>query len=524
MKNDDNVAARPNILMIVVDCLRSDRMFDPDRTCKTPNIDKLTARAVALPNMFVETSTTAPAFASIFTGLYSMAHGITALLGVKMRGDLFTLADAFVANGYHTHAEATGPLMEVIGVNQGFDEYNYRDQRDYCHTAWGEALVERYQKGKLPEPWFSLVHFWDIHEPAQVLPEFDDPAFGATRYDRAISSLDAYLGRLLEAVGPDTVVIFTGDHGERIDEATAPDSLLNHFMDKLGVESHTEGMDERMGEDVELLNARGQELHDVSYNLATSTGAARGKLSIWERIKLLGKLIKIGLARMRIQKSQPGTKGFFALLRSKWEDMKIAWAVARGDTRDAQMHLLRTTLSHFHLQHGYHVYDYLARVPFVVAGLPDAPKGKQVAAHVRNIDILPTLCKTFDLDVHEIPCHGTSFDAMIRNGNDEQRPMYMEARGGAQAIHAFYIRGVRSGGFKVAYAPFDENAPTELYDLKADPAEVSNLAAENPELAKRMREEAEAIAASFDAEGSGEGTSAAEQAATIEKLKSLGYM
>jgi len=32
---------KPNILVIVVDCLRSDRIFSHDRTCRTPNIDKL---------------------------------------------------------------------------------------------------------------------------------------------------------------------------------------------------------------------------------------------------------------------------------------------------------------------------------------------------------------------------------------------------------------------------------------------------------------------------------------------------
>jgi arylsulfatase A-like enzyme len=516
---------RPNVLMVAVDCLRSDRVFGQNRSCKTPNLDALAKRSLRLPNMFVETSTTAPAFASIFTGLYSMSHGITALLGVKLRQNLFTLADALTANGYYTHAEATGPLMETLGVNQGFDEYNFRDQRDYCYTEWGEKLIEKYKSGSLPEPWFSMIHFWEVHEPRQVPKEFDDEKFGATQYDRSVSALDSYLGKLFEAVGKDTVIIFTGDHGERISEPSTEEALLNHFMTKLDVKPHQAGMDERMGEDIELLNKRGKELHEVSANLATDSGAARSSLGIGERIKLLFKLIKVALTRARIQKTAPGqgSEGFFQLLKSKWEDMKIGFAVIRGDTKDAQMHLLRTTLSHFHLQHGYHVYDYLARVPFMIGG-SIAPEDKTVESPVRNIDIFPSLCDALSLEVHDLGCHGASFWPMVQNGGDGGRAMYMEARGGAQAIHAFYIRGVRSGGYKVAYAPFDTEAPTELYDLGADPGEQKNVYEENKDLADKLRGEAEALAATFESDGSGDGISAEEQAATIEKLKSLGYM
>jgi len=514
---------RANVLMIVIDCLRSDRIFGADRSCKTPNIDRLAAASVCLPNMFVENSATAPAFANIFTGCYSLFHGVTALFGVKMNPDLFTLADAFTANGYHTYAEVTGPLMPLLGMDRGFDEYHYRSQEDYFFTPWGAQLLEKFRRRELAEPWFSLVHFWELHEPRQIRPEFDAPEWGASSFDRALSGLDVYLGELLSVVGPDTVVILTGDHGERIDEKPHPDSLLPYFMKKLNVKGRDEN-ESRMGEDIALLNKRGKELHEVSSNLRVHSSEHGGRINLWGRIRLMLKLVVIGLTRFRIQKYQGGLKGLKENLLMKLNDFKLAGAVLRGSAEDAQMHLLRTTLSQFHLEHGFHLYDYLAKVPFLIAGLQTGNEGKQMPGEVRNIDIFPTLCDLFSLEMHELPWHGTSFRKQLLDGARPEMRMYLEVRGGAQAIHAFYIRGVRAGRHKLAYAPCDDQAPWELYDLLDDPLELNNIVADHRDLADRLHQESEALARAFQAEGSSSDLSDAEQLAMIEKLKSLGYM
>ena len=515
---------RPNILMIVVDCLRSDRVFGENRTCKTPNVDKLVARGTSVPKLFVENSVTAPSFASLFTGTYSLYHGITSLLGSRLNPELTTLADIFMANGYSTYAEATGPLMPILGLDQGFDDYNYRDQREYYFTEWGDKLLERLKGKSLQDPWFMMVHFWELHEPRQILPEFDLEQFGQTRYDRAMSGLDAFIGKMVQAVGENTVIILTGDHGERIAEETAPDSILPYFMKKLDVPVMEDELSNTMSEEVELLNARGEELHAVSQDLALSTDHAGGKITLLGRLKLLVKLIKIALTRARIQKPKPGLKGFWELLKTKWADMKIGFAVIRGDSKDAQMHLLRTTLCQFHLQHGFHIYEYLANVPFVIAGLESLPKGKSAKSHVRHIDIFPTLCELLSFDVPEMDWHGSSFVGLMQNGKVEIKPIYMEARGGAQAVHAFYIRGVRSGGYKLAYTPYEPEGPTELYDLNADPDEQVNILADNPELAEKLRQEGEAMAQMFASNAGATEVSAEEQAEMVKKLKSLGYM
>ena len=84
---------QPNILLIVIDCLRSDRLFSPERTCKTPNIDRLIARGTSVPNVFVENSMTAPSFASLFTGNYAGNHGVVGMVGVKLNENIPTMAE-----------------------------------------------------------------------------------------------------------------------------------------------------------------------------------------------------------------------------------------------------------------------------------------------------------------------------------------------------------------------------------------------------------------------------------------------
>lgn len=512
-----------NILMIVVDCLRSDRIFGKNRTCLTPNIDKLAAGAVCVPNMYVENSTTAPAFGNIFTGTYSLYHGVTALLGVRMRSDMFTLADAFAANGYETHAELTGPMLPLLGMDQGFDEYNFRDQRNYYFTRWGDDLVDKFRQGHFNGPWFTMVHFWELHEPRQVPEAYQDEKFGATTYDQALSGLDEYIGRLVEAAGEDTVVVLTGDHGERVDEKTLPDTLLPYFMKKLDVTGRGEN-DSRMDEDIELLNLRGKELHEVSQELLENSKNNNGKIALFARLKMMLRLIRIGLTRFRIQKSRPGMAGFFENLKMKWNDLRLAGTVLKGRSEDAQMHLLRTTLSQFHLEHGFHVYDYLARVPFLISGSKKLPGPITALAEVRNIDILPTLCDLLELETPEVPWHGASFLKQIQTGETPKMRMYMEVRGGAQAVHAFYIRGVRAGQYKLAYGPNDDKAPRELYYLSADPGEKKNLVADNGELADQLYQEGQALAAAVESDQDQSQLSEQDQAATIEKLKSLGYM
>ncbi len=202
----------PNVLLIVVDCLRGDRVAGA-RSCQTPALDQLVWESVLYTQAIASTSSTTPSFASLLTGCYPPRHGIRGLRGYRL-GDVKTLAELLRARGYHTRAEVTGPLLPQVGLDRGFDAYVFRAKTDDSGPWWpGIRDVLK----SLPRPWFALVHIWDLHMPREIHPELDWPAYGKTRYDRAVSTLDRNLPFLLNSISADDLVILTGDHGEMLE-------------------------------------------------------------------------------------------------------------------------------------------------------------------------------------------------------------------------------------------------------------------------------------------------------------------
>lgn len=138
-------------------------------------------------------------------------------MGTKINPELTTLAESLGAMGYHTIAEVTGPLLELTGLNRGFDEYHYRSEKNYLKDEWGKMLIEKLSSNAWPKPFFLMLHLWELHMERQMLPGYDDERYGKIRYDRALSSLDSQLGPIFERA-KDDIIILTGDHGETFPE------------------------------------------------------------------------------------------------------------------------------------------------------------------------------------------------------------------------------------------------------------------------------------------------------------------
>ncbi len=225
---------RPNILLVVIDCLRADRTFDEDRTAKTPVLNALAGQGMLFSHLITANSMTIPCMTTMFTGMYPAHHGVRAMVGARVSDDVPLLAEILRENGYHTYAQATGPLSPFYRLNRGFDHYEFRDGvKSSLLGEWGDTLIERFRNHDHETPWFTYLHLWGVHRPRQISPQFDKPEFGRTQYDRAISSYDARLGRLLDAIDLDnTLVLVTGDHGEKIPE-TGLENQVEFFKKSL---------------------------------------------------------------------------------------------------------------------------------------------------------------------------------------------------------------------------------------------------------------------------------------------------
>ena len=86
----------------------------------------------------------------------------------------------------------TGPLLPAVGLSRELSSYEVRSTDSYLDTPWGDE-VRHLLTAELPEPWFALIHLWELHLPRHVSNGFDSWRFGRNRYERALSSLDAAL-------------------------------------------------------------------------------------------------------------------------------------------------------------------------------------------------------------------------------------------------------------------------------------------------------------------------------------------
>jgi arylsulfatase A-like enzyme len=165
--------------------------------------------------------------------------------------------------------------------------------------------------------------------------------------------------------------------------------------------------------------------------------------------------------------------------------------------------------------HAYGIYDATQRIPLILSG-PGLPAGRVVEAPVRLIDVAPTLLAAVGLPSLPAAAGRDLAPRIAAAGSAEGgEPAYLETL----ATHLDYgwspLVGLRTRRFKYIRAP-----RPELYDLVADPDELHDLAAERPELVRRLDAELELRLAGARSESVHVELSETERAS----LRSLGYL
>jgi arylsulfatase A-like enzyme len=225
---------QPNILFLLIDCLRADAIVGSDRGALTPTLDRLVRNGVACTQAVSSASSTTPCVASLLTGTYSFVHGIRSIFGLKMNATVSSLAEALQAHGYQTVAEVSGPLFPETGLPRGFDTYHFREGSAYLSTSWGADFRRRLQSQEFRRPWFLFLHLWELHHHRHILPAYSGREYGRNRYERALSSLDAELAPLLAVLPQNTLIVIHGDHGERVVKTDLQYRLYRLSRDLLG--------------------------------------------------------------------------------------------------------------------------------------------------------------------------------------------------------------------------------------------------------------------------------------------------
>jgi arylsulfatase A-like enzyme len=245
----------PNILVIVVDTLRADRLGaygNPNGL--TPFLDELAQRGTVFVNAYASASWTVPSVASLMTSRYSAQHHVVGF-GSRLADDEFTFAEALQPLRYLSGGFSANRLLsQRYGFAQGFDYWRSDEQSSkglagvvlrqqavqwLDDTQWAAErspallylqFMEPHAPYDPPEPYCRQAH---AGEPAAVTAAFQQKLLNGgmgslTRrdfaeierlYDGDVAHVDAEIRDLyadLERRGflDNAIVIVTADHGE----------------------------------------------------------------------------------------------------------------------------------------------------------------------------------------------------------------------------------------------------------------------------------------------------------------------
>jgi len=263
----DRSAGPPNVVLIVMDTARQDRLSSYGYERETsPRLTELADSATTYANAYSTSSWTAPGHASLFTGLFPVAHGATQE-DWGLDGHLTTMAEALSANGYRTVGIVENPMLSRnLGYAQGFAEY---------HEVWlprtrpgpGSPALDRFVEAvggaTTGQPLFVFVNLIEPHSPYNSSRQFrerflTDPtipldanewrdyyvgrrAFSEAElahlnelYDAELLFTDHVVGEMADALRErglldETVLIVTSDHGENIGDHGHMDHVFSLY-------------------------------------------------------------------------------------------------------------------------------------------------------------------------------------------------------------------------------------------------------------------------------------------------------
>lgn len=421
---------RPDVVLIVVDTLRADRLSTYGYARPTaPFLDSLAAEGTLFEDTTSQSSWTLPSMVSLFTGRYLTEYRDF------IDESTPTLPESFARAGYRTvGASANILLTSQAGFIRGFEHYDASPRPRTAEDASFRArdidellsdvdaplrtALRRDADGKRPPVFFYLQPF-DPHDPYE----------NHERLHEALPPID-----ILKVAPLDWQRERFAQQGP-----TGPKSSPNWFNEWRYMDANrayydleVRHTDERLAQAVEHWRTLG--LFDNTI-LAFVSDHGEG---LWDHVSL-----------MRDQELAQSPPPLF-----------------------------------FYQKHGGHLYEEAVRTPFLLWGA-GVPAGKRVAEPVENIDLFPTLLELCELPVPG-RLDGKSLVPALR-GRTMRRDFVHSF-----VLHGTSIRELSTGLKLVepsAYARTRVGNAPELYDLSADPEERMNLAASRPDEVARLSAE-----------------------------------
>jgi len=206
---------KPNIFLLTIDQVRADRFYGPKKTAITPNLDNIIKKGIFFSQNISSSDQTGTSLASIFTGKYPIKSGVTQF---NFNFEFTTFFDHLANLGYSLYSSV--PDLSILQkITKNFKKnisYIYGGTNVYPHLddQLGNDILEQFQNNSMNEPWLFFCHLMDLKDPVVWSSEYDDPKFGETIFERNLSSLDKWIGKILENIDlKKTIFVITSDHG-----------------------------------------------------------------------------------------------------------------------------------------------------------------------------------------------------------------------------------------------------------------------------------------------------------------------
>ncbi len=450
-----------NVLLITIDTLRVDRVGAfGGRPGLTPNLDRLASEGLRLTRAYSSAPLTLPSHASILTGVSPPVHGLRANGLFRLGPKLPTLATILKGAGYRTAAFVGSFVLDArFGLNRGFDVYDDR---------YGEKAA-------------------------------DDAAEGAER--RAEDVVRPALSWILQGSGGRDQGSGSRDQGSGIRDQGS------------GIRDQGSG-----------IRDQGSGIRDQGSATASPQRPAPSTQPPWFAwVHLYDPHEPYRAPEPYASRHEPYDAEVAytdAMVGKLLADLRAAGQLDRTLILVAADHG-ESLGEHGERTHGVFVYEPTMRVPWIISGIGDwglgssrGDRGASFDGLVQLIDLAPTA-----LDLVGVPApagfEGTS--VRLKSGAAD-RSAYLEAMDANLTRTWAPLTAVATRDYKLIDLPIPE-----LYDLRADPHETTNLYTRDADRARTLEALLRGQTAAFAARGS-----AAEQttlsADARQRLQALGYV
>ncbi|MCP4823500.1 MAG: choline-sulfatase [Shimia sp.] len=420
--------SRPNILIFMVDQLNGTLFPDgPAEWLHAPNLKKLAARSTRFQNAYTASPLCAPGRAAFMSGQLPSGTGVYDN-AAEFASSIPTYAHHLRRAGYQT---CLSGKMHFVGPDQlhGFEE---RLTTDIYPPDFGWTPDYR-KPGERIEWWYhnmGSVTGAGVAEISNQMEYDDEVAYHATRkvYD---------LARGQDARPWCLTVSFTHPHDPYVARKKYWDLYedCDHLLPEVGAIPY----EEQDAHSRRIFDANDWRSFDI-----TEEDIRRSRRAYFANISYLDD--KIG----EVMEALEATR----------QEAVILFVSDHGDMLGERGLWFKMSF-----------YEGSSRVPMMVTA-PNMKPGL-VTTPVSNIDVCPTLCELAGVSMEEV-MPWTTGESLVHLGQGGQRDTPVAMEYAAEASYAPMV-SLRYGKWKYNRCALD---PDQLFDLEADPHEMTNLAEE----------------------------------------------